>query len=66
MRKSQLEAIVTEAVVALRSGRHVEDDRIEFKRDWPGVGKARQLAAAARQFAPEKQSLTEKLLSRRG
>ncbi len=37
------------AIDALRSGRVPEDDRIEFKRDWPGPDKARQLAGAANQ-----------------
>lgn len=35
------------AIDHLRGGGASEDDRIEFKRDWPEPGKARQLAAAA-------------------
>jgi hypothetical protein len=49
MRASQLEAVVLAAIDALRSGKGSEDDRIEFKRDWPGADKARQLAGAANQ-----------------
>jgi len=47
MRASQLEVVVLRAVEALREGHAVEDDRLEFKRDWPGPDKARQLAGAA-------------------
>jgi len=46
MRVAQLEATVLGAIDAARSGHH-EDDVFEFKRDWPGVDKARQLAASA-------------------
>jgi hypothetical protein len=44
---TQLEALVLEAVGRAQSKAAIEDDRIEFKRDWPGPNKARQLAAAA-------------------
>ena len=47
VKPSQLEATVLGAVMARRSGHSSEDDRIEFKRQWPGSDKARQLAAAA-------------------
>ncbi|CAN5522549.1 hypothetical protein BH09ACT4_BH09ACT4_16720 [soil metagenome] len=47
MQSSQLEAIVLQAVGQLISGLTPEDDRVEFKRDWPGPDKARQLAGAA-------------------
>jgi hypothetical protein len=53
MRASQLEAVVLAAVDALRAGRRSEDDRIEFKRTWPGADKARQLAGAANQASGE-------------
>lgn len=42
-----------QAIDALRAGANPEDDRIEFKRGWPGVEKARQLAAAANQARGE-------------
>jgi len=46
MRSAQLEALVLSTIDAVRSGHH-EDDRFEFKRDWPGDDKARQLAGSA-------------------
>ncbi|WP_341942335.1 ATP-binding protein [Microbacterium sp. LWH10-1.2] len=49
MNATQLEALVLQAVDAVKAGVNPEDDRIEFKRDWPGIDKARQLAAAANQ-----------------
>lgn len=49
MNTTQFEAIVIQAVDALRSEASPEDDRIEFKRGWPTPDKARQLAAAANQ-----------------
>lgn len=48
MNATQLEALVIRAVDAVRRGDGNEDDRIEFKREWPN-GKARQLAGAANQ-----------------
>ncbi len=39
------------AVDRVRAGGQVEDDRIELKRDWPAVSKARQLAGAANRSA---------------
>lgn len=53
MNATQLEALVIQAIDALRAGANPEDDRIEFKRGWPGVEKARQLAAAANQARGE-------------
>lgn len=48
MKASQVELLAIAAVDAIRSGRRVEDDRIELKRQWPEPkAKARQLAAAA-------------------
>jgi hypothetical protein len=47
VKPSQLEALVLAAVEALRAGTPPEDDRFEFKREWPEVKKARQLAGAA-------------------
>jgi hypothetical protein len=47
----QLEATVLAAVEQLRRQGNAEDDRVEFKREWPPVGKARQLAAAANRAA---------------
>lgn len=38
-----------QAIDAVRAGTNPEDDRIEFKREWPGPEKARQLAATANQ-----------------
>lgn len=38
-----------QAVDAVKAGASPEDDRIEFKREWPSPEKARQLAAAANQ-----------------
>ncbi|MGN7977475.1 AlbA family DNA-binding domain-containing protein [Microbacterium sp. 22195] len=49
MNATQLEALVMQAVDAVRAGANPEDDRIEFKRAWPGPEKARQLAATANQ-----------------
>lgn len=46
MRSAQLEALVLEAIDAVRAGHH-EDDKFEFKRTWPGEDKARQLAGSA-------------------
>lgn len=46
MRVAQFEATVLAAIDAARTGHH-EDDLFEFKRDWPGEDKARQLAASA-------------------
>lgn len=43
----QLEAKVLAAVDALRRGSSVEDDYLEFKRDWPDPRRVRQLAGAA-------------------
>ncbi|MFJ4017953.1 hypothetical protein [Microbacterium sp. NPDC090014] len=53
MNATQLEARVMQAIDAVRAGSSPEDDRIEFKRGWPGVEKARQLAAAANQAQGE-------------
>jgi hypothetical protein len=47
----QLEATVLAAVEQLRSQGSAEDDRIEFKREWPPASKARQLAGAANRAA---------------
>ncbi len=47
MTRQQLEAAVLAAVDQLRMHHQQEDDRIEFKREWPGPEKARQLAGAA-------------------
>ncbi len=47
MTPQQLEATVLAAVEQLRRQGNAEDDRIEFKREWPDVSKARQLAGAA-------------------
>ena len=47
MTPQQLEALVLTAIDCVRSGGQIEDDRIEVKRDWPGISKARQLAGAA-------------------
>jgi len=47
MTPQQLEALVMETINQVRSGNGVEDDRIELKRDWPDMSKARQLAGAA-------------------
>lgn len=44
--------MVRDRVQALRRG-HNEDDRFEFKSDWPTVDKARQLAASANRLAGE-------------
>lgn len=49
MNATQLEALVIAAVDAVKAGVKPEDDRIEFKRGWPSVDKARQLAATANQ-----------------
>ena len=49
MNATQLEALVMQAVDTVKAGANPEDDRIEFKRAWPEVEKARQLAAAANQ-----------------
>lgn len=43
----QLEVLVLAAIDRLRAGGQIEDDRIEVKREWPEVTKARQLAGAA-------------------
>ncbi|MET4581581.1 hypothetical protein ABIE21_001071 [Conyzicola nivalis] len=47
MNATQLEALVLEAVSRVQADGAREDDRIEFKRDWPDDKKARQLAGAA-------------------
>lgn len=47
MTPQQLEALVINTMDRARAGASVEDDRIEFKRDWPDTSKARQLAGAA-------------------
>jgi len=47
MRPVELELTVQKAVDAAQAGRSREDDRVEFKADWPDVSKARQLAGAA-------------------
>lgn len=47
MGPQQLEAMVLAAVDSLRSGAAVEDDRLELKREWPSMEKARQLAGVA-------------------
>src|SRR5687768_2802009 len=47
MQTSQLESIVLNAVSQIAAGANPEDDRVEFKRDWPGLDKVRQLAGAA-------------------
>lgn len=47
MRAVELEMLVQNVVEARRAGRPVEDDRIEFKSDWPDRTKARQLAGSA-------------------
>lgn len=44
---TQLEALVLAAVERAQANEAREDDRIEFKRDWPTQEKARQLAGAA-------------------
>jgi hypothetical protein len=44
---TQLEALVLQAVERVQGRGAVEDDRVEFKREWPGPEKVRQLAAAA-------------------
>jgi hypothetical protein len=46
MRQQQLEGLVLAAIDRARAGNPTEDDRIEFKREWPDVGKVRQLAGA--------------------
>jgi hypothetical protein len=53
MRAVQLEGLVLNAIDALRTGTGGEDDRIEFKRDWPETSKARQLAAGANRLNGE-------------
>ena len=53
MRAAQLEGLVLNAIDALRNGPGGEDDRVEFKRDWPEPSKARQLAAAANRLNGE-------------
>lgn len=47
MRPVDLELLVQQAVERRRAGRQVEDDRVEFKSDWPGPDKGRQFAGAA-------------------
>jgi hypothetical protein len=47
VRRVDLELLVQRAVEDRRAGRPVEDDRLEFKSDWPGPERARQLAGAA-------------------
>lgn len=53
MNLTQFEALVLAAVDRLKAGGSVEDDRFEFKREWPGPEKARQLAAAANSASGE-------------
>ncbi|WP_104136808.1 helix-turn-helix domain-containing protein [Cryobacterium sp. Y62] len=47
MKQQQLEALVIASIDRARAGNPIEDDRIEFKREWPDPTKARQLAGFA-------------------
>lgn len=47
MKQQQLEALVIAAIDRARAGNPIEDDRIEFKQEWPDPTKARQLAGFA-------------------
>ncbi|MBG6053636.1 hypothetical protein IWX81_000026 [Salinibacterium sp. CAN_S4] len=47
MKQQQLEALVIATIDRARTGNPIEDDRIEFKREWPEPTKARQLAGFA-------------------
>jgi len=50
---AQLEGLVSRAIRLARSGGGKEDDRVEFKREWPTPDRSRQLAAAANKAAGE-------------
>lgn len=47
MKQQQLETLVVATIERARAGNPIEDDRIEFKREWPDPTKARQLAGFA-------------------
>lgn len=53
MKRQQLEVLTVATIERARSGGAVEDDRVELKREWPGVEKVRQLAGSANRLNGE-------------
>jgi hypothetical protein len=47
MRQQQLESLVLSVIDRARTGQPIEDDRFEFKQEWPDPSRARQLAGLA-------------------
>lgn len=53
VKRQQLEVLAVATIERARSGGAVEDDRVELKREWPGVDRVRQLAGSANRLNGE-------------